>query len=146
MEGAVGVRQRRLLVEVDDGTAVHELDVGVWQRVLAINLTSYFLFAKFALPRMLDAAAADDDDGASAARRREKVIINMASVQGRQSQAGIPAYAASKGGVLLVAGSPVGAVRALPAGGGEAVHDDARGADQPERPQLWSPGLRPARG
>ena len=45
----------------------------VWDRVIAINLKSYFLFSKQCIPRMLVASRG--------------VIINMASVQGLQSQA-----------------------------------------------------------
>lgn len=64
----------------------HEHSLEDWDRAIAINLTSYFLFAKHALPGMLS--------------KGKGVIINIASVQGSQSQPGIPAYAAAKGGVL----------------------------------------------
>lgn len=53
--------------------------------MLNINLKSYFLMAKYCLPGMLEAG--------------QGVVINIGSVQGRQSQVGIPAYAASKGAV-----------------------------------------------
>ena len=46
----------------------------------------YFLFSKHLLPHML--------------REGRGAIINMASVQGAQSQPRVPAYAAVKGGVL----------------------------------------------
>jgi NAD(P)-dependent dehydrogenase (short-subunit alcohol dehydrogenase family) len=64
----------------------HEHSLEDWMRALNVNLTSYFLFSKFCLPHMLKAG--------------KGVIVNMASVQGLQSQPGIPGYAASKGGVL----------------------------------------------
>ena len=51
-----------------------------------VNLKSYFLMAKHSLPSMLESKAG--------------VIINIGSVQGSQSQVGIPAYASSKGAVL----------------------------------------------
>merc|ERR1719440_565076 len=51
-----------------------------------VNLTSYFLFSKYLPPHMMS--------------KKKGVIINMASVQGLQSQPNIPGYAASKGGVL----------------------------------------------
>lgn len=75
-------------VQLDDGSAVDELDDAIWQKVLSINLTSYFLFSKEVLPSMLKAS----DQGCT--------IVHMASVQGLQSQPGIPAYAASKGAIL----------------------------------------------
>jgi NAD(P)-dependent dehydrogenase (short-subunit alcohol dehydrogenase family) len=58
----------------------------VWDRILAVNLKSYFLMAKYVIPRMRE--------------RGGGVIVNNASVQGLQSMPGVPAYAASKGGVL----------------------------------------------
>jgi len=83
---AVGILVNNCGVQWDDGSAVDQLDDSTWSKVLAINLTSYFLFAKALLPGMLAAAGGS--------------IVNMASVQGLQSQPGIPAYAASKGGIL----------------------------------------------
>ncbi len=58
----------------------------MWDRILDVNLKSYFLMSKYAIPHMK--------------RRGGGVIINNASVQGLQSQKRVPAYAASKGGVL----------------------------------------------
>jgi NAD(P)-dependent dehydrogenase (short-subunit alcohol dehydrogenase family) len=51
-----------------------------------VNLKSYFLMSKYAIPEIR--------------RRGGGAIINTASVQGLQSQKGVPAYAASKGGIL----------------------------------------------
>ena len=58
----------------------------VWDRILGVNLKSHFLMAKYAIPEMRE--------------RGGGVIINNASVQGLQSQKLVPAYAASKGGIL----------------------------------------------
>lgn len=58
----------------------------IWDRILDVNLKSYFLMAKFAIPEMRKGGGG--------------VIVNTASVQGLQSMKGVPAYAASKGGVL----------------------------------------------
>jgi NAD(P)-dependent dehydrogenase (short-subunit alcohol dehydrogenase family) len=58
----------------------------LWDHILAVNLKSYFLMAKYVLPELR--------------KRGGGVVINNASVQGLQSQKGVPAYAASKGGVL----------------------------------------------
>jgi NAD(P)-dependent dehydrogenase (short-subunit alcohol dehydrogenase family) len=57
-----------------------------WDRILNVNLKSYFLMSKFALPEIR--------------KRGGGAVINTASVQGLQSQRRVPAYAASKGGVL----------------------------------------------
>jgi NAD(P)-dependent dehydrogenase (short-subunit alcohol dehydrogenase family) len=58
----------------------------MWDRILDVNLKSYFLMSKYALPEIR--------------RRGGGAVINTASVQGLQSQRLVPAYAASKGGVL----------------------------------------------
>ena len=58
----------------------------MWDRILAVNLKSYFLMAKHAIPEMR--------------KRGGGSVVNIASVQGLQSQPLVPAYAASKGGVL----------------------------------------------
>lgn len=58
----------------------------MWDLVMAVNVKSYFLTAKYAIPHLR--------------RRGGGVIINVASVQGLQSAPLVPAYAASKGAVL----------------------------------------------
>src|SRR5207244_5784259 len=58
----------------------------MWDRILDVNLKSYFVMSKYALPEIR--------------RRGGGAVINTASVQGLQSQRLVPAYAASKGGVL----------------------------------------------
>lgn len=58
----------------------------LWDRILGINLKGVFLMSKHALPEIR--------------RSGGGVIVNIASVQGLQSMPGVPAYAASKGGVL----------------------------------------------
>ena len=63
-----------------------ELEEELWDRIIAVNLKSRFLMAKFAVPHMR--------------ARGGGVIINTASVQGLQSMPGVSAYAASKGGDL----------------------------------------------
>ncbi|MSQ07785.1 MAG: SDR family oxidoreductase [Dehalococcoidia bacterium] len=64
----------------------HELSEEDWDRIIAVNLKSRFLMAKYAIPEMK--------------KRGGGVIINNASVQGVQSMRGVSAYAASKGGDL----------------------------------------------
>ena len=58
----------------------------LWDRILAVNLKSHFLMAKYCIPELR--------------KRGGGVIINVASVQGLQSAPQVPAYAASKGGLL----------------------------------------------
>jgi NAD(P)-dependent dehydrogenase (short-subunit alcohol dehydrogenase family) len=65
---------------------VEETTEAQWDRIMDVNLKSYFLMAKYAIPELR--------------RRGGGAIINNASVQGLQSMKGVPAYAASKGGVL----------------------------------------------
>jgi NAD(P)-dependent dehydrogenase (short-subunit alcohol dehydrogenase family) len=56
-----------------------------WERVININLRGVFLGMKYAIPHMLNGGG---------------VIINNASVAGLVGFRGIPAYCASKGGVI----------------------------------------------
>ena len=63
-----------------------EMDEATWDRIIDINLKGQFLMSKFAIPHLRE--------------RGGGVIINIASVQGLQSQPQVPAYAASKGGSL----------------------------------------------
>lgn len=63
----------------------HEMPEEMWDRILDVNLKSCFLMVKFGIPHMLGRGGA---------------IVNIASVQGLQSAKLVPAYAASKGGIL----------------------------------------------
>jgi NAD(P)-dependent dehydrogenase (short-subunit alcohol dehydrogenase family) len=65
---------------------VEEMPEKVWDQIIDVNLKSYFLMSKSAIPEIR--------------KRGGGVVINTASVQGLQSMPGVPAYAASKGGVL----------------------------------------------
>ncbi len=64
----------------------HELDIDVWNRVMAVNLTGPFLCVRAAMPHLL----------ASGAGR----IVNVASTYGVIGAPMAPAYCASKGGVV----------------------------------------------
>ncbi len=66
---------------------LEDMPEAVWDRILAVNLKGAFLMSKYALPRIRQTG-------------RNGVVVNMASVQGLQSMPGVPAYAASKGGLL----------------------------------------------
>ncbi len=63
-----------------------ELPEETWDKIIAVNLKSRFLMAKYSIPHMRTAGGG--------------VIISSASVQGLQSMKGVSAYAASKGGDL----------------------------------------------
>jgi NAD(P)-dependent dehydrogenase (short-subunit alcohol dehydrogenase family) len=76
----VGIQPRASYANVEGTTEE------MWDRILDVNLKSYFLMSKYALPEIR--------------RRGGGAIVNTASVQGLQSMKGVPAYAASKGGVL----------------------------------------------
>lgn len=69
------------------GTVV-DLDETTWDRVMAVNVKSVFLFSKEVVPGMAD--------------RGRGVIINIASVSGLKASAGRAAYTASKGAVVLL--------------------------------------------
>jgi NAD(P)-dependent dehydrogenase (short-subunit alcohol dehydrogenase family) len=84
--GGVNVLVNNVGIQHDDGKSCHELEADVWDRVIAVNLGSYFHCSKFALRSMLQIGSG--------------AIVNVSSVQGLASQSGIPAYAASKGGIL----------------------------------------------
>lgn len=71
---------------LDSYLPAHELPEEMWDRIINVNLKSGFLMTKYAVPVMKG--------------RGGGVIINTASVQGLQSANDIPAYAASKGGML----------------------------------------------
>ena len=62
---------------------VVELPEEDWDKVLAVNLKSVFLFCKYAVPHMSDGGA----------------IVNTSSVHAHESEAGVAPYAASKGGM-----------------------------------------------
>ena len=60
---------------VDSYVPAHELPDEMWDRIVDINLKSYFLMAKYSVPDMME--------------RGGGVIINTASVQGLQSALGV---------------------------------------------------------
>lgn len=73
---------------LDSYRTVADLPEELWDRILGVNLKSYFLMAKYAIPEMR--------------KRGGGVIINNASVQGLASMERVSAYAASKGGALAL--------------------------------------------
>lgn len=65
---------------------IEDLPDAAWDRIIGVNLTGAFHMSKHAIPRIRAAGGG--------------AIVNIASVQGLQSMPGVPAYAASKGGML----------------------------------------------
>ena len=65
-----------------------EMDEGLWDKTLAINLKSIFLSAKYAIPIMR--------------KQGGGVIINTASISGVRPRPGIAAYAGVKGGAIML--------------------------------------------
>ena len=85
--GAVDVLFNNVGIQpIDSYQNVEDTPEETWDRILDINLKSYYLMSKYAIPEMR--------------KRGGGAIINTASVQGLQSQNLVPAYAASKGGIL----------------------------------------------
>ncbi len=85
--GAVDVLFNNVGIQpLDSYHNVEDTPEETWDRILDINLKSYYMMAKYAIPEIR--------------KRGGGAIINTASVQGLQSQNLVPAYAASKGGIL----------------------------------------------
>jgi NAD(P)-dependent dehydrogenase (short-subunit alcohol dehydrogenase family) len=68
-------------------TPVEELPLEDWNKVIATNLTGYFLFAKHSIPHL---------------RRTQGAIVNIASTRALQSESNTIAYSVSKGGVVAL--------------------------------------------
>jgi len=68
-----------------DDHPVHEMDLAVWHKTIALNLLHPFLACKYGIPHMIKAGGGS--------------IINFASSLGMVGS-GKPAYAASKGGIV----------------------------------------------
>tara|TARA_Y100000590_G_C15733581_1_gene1017860 strand:+ start:3177 stop:3998 length:822 start_codon:yes stop_codon:yes gene_type:complete len=65
---------------------VEDTPESLWDRIIDVNLKSCFLMSKFSIPQIRKVGGG--------------AIINVASVQGIRSKKLVPAYAASKGGLL----------------------------------------------
>ena len=85
--GAIDVLINNVGIQSTDSyRTVEDTPEELWDRILAVNLKSHFLMAKYCIPEIR--------------RRGGGAVINVASVQGLQSMPEVPAYAASKGGIL----------------------------------------------
>jgi NAD(P)-dependent dehydrogenase (short-subunit alcohol dehydrogenase family) len=70
---------------LQEDVPVHEMDVGVWQRTIALNLLHPFLCCRHGIPHMMKAGRGS--------------IINLSSHLGLMGSMK-PAYAATKGGII----------------------------------------------
>ena len=66
--------------------SVVEMEEEDWDRVMAVNLKAIFLLSKHVIPYMVAAGGGS--------------VVNMSSIQALATQAGVAAYAATKGAVL----------------------------------------------
>jgi NAD(P)-dependent dehydrogenase (short-subunit alcohol dehydrogenase family) len=73
---------------IDPGGSVVDLDPGLWREVIETNLTGPFLLMKASIPYMIK------NGGGS--------IINIASLGGLRCLPGMPAYASSKAGLIML--------------------------------------------
>ncbi len=73
---------------IDPGGSVVDLDPAVWRQVLETNLTGPFLMMKAAIPPMIKAGGGS--------------IVNIASLGGLRCLPGMPAYASSKAGLIML--------------------------------------------
>ncbi len=74
---------------VTERALIHELTPTMWDRMVAVNLSSVFWTCRTVIGRLL-------------AEDREGVIVNIGSVSAVRGLAGSPAYAATKGGVVAL--------------------------------------------
>eukprot|EP01083_Nonionella_stella_P032441 88821_1 len=91
--GGVDILINNAAVQLGNGLPPHEVDEAMWERTLSVNLTSYFRFSKYVIQQILKQPKGD-------MRQTRYSIINMCSIEAIQSEQGVIAYCASKGGIL----------------------------------------------
>jgi NAD(P)-dependent dehydrogenase (short-subunit alcohol dehydrogenase family) len=74
---------------IDDGGSILDMDPDLWKKVLDVNLTGPFLCMRGAIPHMI--------------RQGGGSIIHIASLAGVRCMRRMPAYCASKGGLIQLA-------------------------------------------
>jgi NAD(P)-dependent dehydrogenase (short-subunit alcohol dehydrogenase family) len=73
---------------ISTSTPIAELEMADWNRTIAINLTGPYLVMKAAIPHLIAAGGGS--------------IINISSVGGTRCLPGMPAYCASKAGLIML--------------------------------------------
>ena len=73
---------------IDPGGSVTQLDPALWRKVIETNLTGPFLLMKATIPHMMKLGGGS--------------IINIASLGGLRCLPGLPAYASSKAGLIML--------------------------------------------
>ncbi len=73
---------------IDEGGSVVKVDPELWRKMMETNLTGPFLLMKAAIPHMI--------------RNGGGSIINIASIGGLRCLTGMPAYASSKAGLIML--------------------------------------------
>jgi NAD(P)-dependent dehydrogenase (short-subunit alcohol dehydrogenase family) len=73
---------------IDPGGSVVDLDPALWRQVIETNLTGPFLLMKAAIPSII--------------KNKGGSIINIASLGGLRCLPGMPAYASSKAGLIML--------------------------------------------
>jgi len=74
---------------IDPGGSITDIDIALWKKILDVNLNGPFLCIRAAVPQMIK------QGGGS--------IINIASLAGVRCLPSMPAYCASKGGLIQLA-------------------------------------------
>ena len=74
---------------IDPGGSITDIDIALWKKVLDVNLNGPFLCMRAAIPEMIK------QGGGS--------IVNIASLAGVRCLPSMPAYCASKGGLIQLA-------------------------------------------
>jgi NAD(P)-dependent dehydrogenase (short-subunit alcohol dehydrogenase family) len=74
---------------IDPGGSIIDLDINLWKKLLDVNLNGPFLCMKAALPEMIKGGGGS--------------IVNIASLAGVRCLPSMPAYCASKGGLIQLA-------------------------------------------
>ena len=73
-------------------SGIIEMDVTEWKRVLDVNLTGPFLMMKACIPYMIKAGSGS--------------VVNISSIAGLRCNSGMPAYGATKGGLINLTQQP----------------------------------------
>jgi NAD(P)-dependent dehydrogenase (short-subunit alcohol dehydrogenase family) len=74
---------------IDPGGSIVDLDIALWKKILDVNLNGPFLCMKAAIPEMI--------------KQGKGSIVNIASLAGVRCLPSMPAYCASKGGLIQLA-------------------------------------------